>query len=492
MMAGSTNTSLVSSAPKILLAKPGLVTAGAVPGKFGRTTNEDDTPSHRSRLPSLNLLSDSWDLHIDRFLPFLSENTDFTVVAVIGPPGVGKSTIMNQLYGFDGSSPGMLPPFAILSEETRAMSRHSTCGIEPRISAERLILLDTQPVFSSSILSELMRPDGSSTISVLTGESLSAELAHHLMGIQLAVFLASICHILLVVSEGVHDSNMWRLMSTVDLLKHGIPDPSSLTTFHSQSSKSGPDNDSKDNGNEGEEYMVTPVFVHTKLQDKDVTPHTVVNLKKALSQYFSTSSFVKCENAAKEPVNPSTRSSVMDSTTPNLFVIPSKNKDDSPRAQHESYSYTLCRLRDQVLSMNCPSFAKTVSERDWLKNSAKIWELVKSSPIIADYCRVLQSSGFCLEDFPTLKSQDFNLGGKFQLHDGVNLTNMNDSGERRRRRFEENKNEVIDYSRKAQGRKGTYGGGTNNHRPRSNHKNSATPCLFFSTLPLILMLPFLF
>ncbi|KAI9161329.1 hypothetical protein LWI28_016404 [Acer negundo] len=342
-MAGSTNTSLVSSAPKILLAKPGLVTAGAVPGKFGRTTNEDDTPSHRSRLPSLNLLSDSWDLHIDRFLPFLSENTDFTVVAVIGPPGVGKSTIMNQLYGFDGSSPGMLPPFAILSEETRAMSRHSTCGIEPRISAERLILLDTQPVFSSSILAELMRPDGSSTISVLTGESLSAELAHQLMGIQLAVFLASICHILLVVSEGVHDSNMWRLMSTVDLLKHGIPDPSSLTTFHSQSSKSGPDNDSKDNGNE-----------------------------------------------AKEPLNPSTRSSVMDSTQPNLFVIP--NKDDSPRAQHESYSYTLCRLRDQVLSMNCPSFAKTVSERDWLKNSAKIWELVKSSPIIADYCRVLQSS----------------------------------------------------------------------------------------------------
>ncbi|KAK3226011.1 hypothetical protein Dsin_005873 [Dipteronia sinensis] len=378
--------------------KPGLVTPGAVPGKFGRTTNEDDTSSHRSRLQSLNLLSDSWDLHIDRFLPFLSDNTDFTVVAVIGPPGVGKSTIMNQLYGFDESSPVMpppfAPPFAILSEETRAMSRHSTCGIEPRISAERLILLDTQPVFSSSILAELMRPDGSSTISVLTVESLSAELAHQLMGIQdssslLFFWLPPICHILLVVSEGVHDSNMWRLMSTVDLLKHDIPDPSSLTTFHSQSSKSEPDNDSKDNGNEGEEYMATPVFGHTKLQDKDVTPHTVVNLKKALSQYFSTSSFVKCENTAKEPVNPSTRSSVMDSTPPNLFVIPSKNKDDSPRAQHESYSYTLCRLRDQFLSMNCPSLAKTVSESDWLKNSAKIWELVKSSPIIAECSKIL-------------------------------------------------------------------------------------------------------
>lgn len=37
---------------------------------------------------------------------FLTENTDFTVVGVIGPPGAGKSTIMNELYGFNGTSPG--------------------------------------------------------------------------------------------------------------------------------------------------------------------------------------------------------------------------------------------------------------------------------------------------------------------------------------------------------------------------------------------------
>lgn len=42
------------------------------------------------------------------FLQFLTENTEFTVVGVIGPPGVGKSTIMNELYGFDGSSPGLI------------------------------------------------------------------------------------------------------------------------------------------------------------------------------------------------------------------------------------------------------------------------------------------------------------------------------------------------------------------------------------------------
>jgi protein SMG9 len=73
---GSSNPSSAPPPPKILLAKPGLVTGGPVAGKFGRGgTTDDETASLRSRLPaigSLNLLSDSWDFHIDRFLPVLS------------------------------------------------------------------------------------------------------------------------------------------------------------------------------------------------------------------------------------------------------------------------------------------------------------------------------------------------------------------------------------------------------------------------------------
>ena len=37
---------------------------------------------------------------------------------------------------------------------------------------------------SASVLAEMMRPDGYSTISVISGESLSAELAHEIMSIQ--------------------------------------------------------------------------------------------------------------------------------------------------------------------------------------------------------------------------------------------------------------------------------------------------------------------
>ena len=66
-----------NTAPKILLAKPGLVAAG----KFNRGGGaEEDGAALRSRLPSvgsLNLLSDSWDFQIDRFLPVSSIKLDF-------------------------------------------------------------------------------------------------------------------------------------------------------------------------------------------------------------------------------------------------------------------------------------------------------------------------------------------------------------------------------------------------------------------------------
>lgn len=51
----------------------------------------------------------------------------------------------------------------------------------------------------------------------------------------------------------------------MDLLKHGIPDPSSLSLSHPQSSSFLSEKENKDkNGEGGEEYMATPVFVHTK------------------------------------------------------------------------------------------------------------------------------------------------------------------------------------------------------------------------------------
>lgn len=196
-----------------------------------------------------------------------------------------------------------------------------------------------------------------------------------------------------MVSEGVHDDSLWHLMSTVDLLKHDISDPSLLASSISQNSSSGHDSDNKV---PEFEYMATPVFVHTKLQDQEFTPKNCLQLRKALMEYFKPSSFVG-ENTGKKPsdhVPPSmVHGSPLDSDTLNLFTIPFKKKEENPRAQHESYISALWKLRDQILSMKSPSFRRPVSEREWLKNSAKIWEQVKKSPTILEYCRTLQHSG---------------------------------------------------------------------------------------------------
>lgn len=306
---------------------------------------------------------------------------------------------MNELYGSDGSSPGMLPPFATQSDETRAMLKHCTMGIELRVSGERLILLDAQPVFSPSILVDMVRPDGLSTIPVLNGEPLSADLAHEIMGIQLGVFLASICNVVLVVSEGIHDFNMWNLMLTVDLLKHMIPDPSLLTSGHSQGSNPVPDKDINSNPQAtSEEYLAALIFIHTKLRDQELSPSNILMLRKALMQYMGSSfNMNRCGKLLKTQIDSSsvrmTDSTDSDSVGEELFVLPLNLQDDTKKDQFESYCSMLGKLHDQLLSMKGQSFAKTVSERDWLRNSAKIWELVKKSPTIADYCKTLQNSG---------------------------------------------------------------------------------------------------
>ncbi|KAI5055022.1 hypothetical protein GOP47_0030167 [Adiantum capillus-veneris] len=451
MVGGASAGAGPNAGPKILLAKPassrsensaGATTSGAPAAVVKLMRERDDENTVRTRLPhgSLSLISESWEIYPDRLLPLMSDNTDFTVIGVLGPSGVGKSTILNELYGFDANSPGVLPPFSVLSDESKAMARHCSVGVELRMSAERFILLDTQPLFSASVLTDLMRPDGSSSISVLAGESLPAELAHEMMGIQLGVFLASVCHVLLLVAEGLHDISLWRLMLTVEMLKQGIPDPT-LVNLSAQGGLlhqvSGDKDEDDAMQEELAEFFADTIFIHTKLREHECSWYNIKCLKKALGLYFPAPPFRK--NGAVQYVLPhfpskalsgksssrkkesttgvdgvqngitsiSTSSEVQmihmdiveensedeDSPGINYFVLPLQTQEECVKMQHESYTVMLQKLRDQVLSMPRRSFARPVSERDWLRNAARVWDYIKKSPVLADYSRTLQNSG---------------------------------------------------------------------------------------------------
>lgn len=379
--------------PKILLAKPPLPHAsssgadddGLGAGGVGARARQAPQPG------SLSLVSDAWEVHTDKILPYLTENNDFMVIGIIGPPGIGKSAIMNELYGYDASSPGMLPPFPTQTDEIKLTGKHCTTGIDIRISNERVILLDTQPVYSPSVLIDMMRPDGSSTVPVLNGDPLSADLAHELMGIQLGVFLASVCNIVLVVSEGMNDLSMWELMLTVDLLKHNIPDPSLLTSSASQ------DKENKNDEQLGsEDYISDLCFVHARLRESDFSPSRLTLLRKALEKHFNSSSFrIGGSNAqvSDSSVPSSMKVEDITSSRQDIFLLPLRGHDNSTKFEYGTYPCMLGVLRDQILSWPARSFSKNLSERDWLRSSAKIWDLVKKSPVISEYCKTLQSSG---------------------------------------------------------------------------------------------------
>lgn len=98
------------------------------------------------------------------------------------------------------------------------------------------------------------------------------------------------------------------------------------------------------------------VFWCYRLRDQDLSPNSIVQTKKALLQYFNSSSFMRrqCGNKASD-LSSMTQINAKDMALLDLFVIPYKHKDESPRAQCESYVSSLWKVRDQV-SFYAPFF----------------------------------------------------------------------------------------------------------------------------------------
>ena len=74
-----------------------------------------------------------------------------------------------------------------------------TNGVEMFITSERLILLDTQPVMSLSILDEMVAHDrerrpgtGGGAPDLVSGAAL-----HNIQSVQLCAWLLSVCHVVL-------------------------------------------------------------------------------------------------------------------------------------------------------------------------------------------------------------------------------------------------------------------------------------------------------
>eukprot|EP01125_Pyxidicula_operculata_P016986 TRINITY_DN590_c3_g2_i1.p1 TRINITY_DN590_c3_g2~~TRINITY_DN590_c3_g2_i1.p1 ORF type:complete len:657 (-),score=166.19 TRINITY_DN590_c3_g2_i1:44-2014(-) len=147
------------------------------------------------------------------------DNKSYLVVSVIGTQGVGKSTIASLLYGSSGDE----SPFSTQSRENQLTGQHCTIGADMAVSRERMIIIDTHPLFSASCLIDMARSNSS-----LPSECVSYEHYHELQCLQLCIFVLSISHVVLVVQDGNYvDWKLWHFLQTAAMLKSRFPDPSS-------------------------------------------------------------------------------------------------------------------------------------------------------------------------------------------------------------------------------------------------------------------------
>lgn len=111
--------------------------------------------------PYTLLHADSWQVLPAVVAELLSSsNADFTVVGALGAQGLGKSAFLNALLGFSGplpaAGPHPSPAFPTAASAALAAGRHCTHGLGLRVGTGRLIGLDAQPLFSASVLEDMM------------------------------------------------------------------------------------------------------------------------------------------------------------------------------------------------------------------------------------------------------------------------------------------------------------------------------------------------
>ncbi|MBW00994.1 Protein SMG9, partial [Eschrichtius robustus] len=215
--------------------------------------------------------------------------------------------------------------------------------------------------------------------------------------LQIAAFLFTVCHVVIVVQDWFTDLSLYRFLQTAEMVKPSTPSPS-----HESSSSSGSD--------EGTEYYPHLVFLQNKARREDFCPRKLRQMHLMIDQlmahshlrYKGTLSMLQCN------VFPGLPPDFLDSEV-NLFLMPfmdsEAESETPPRAGpsssplfsllpgyrgHPSFQSLVSKLRSQVMSMARPQLSHTIlTEKNWFHYAARIWDGVKKSSALAEYSRLL-------------------------------------------------------------------------------------------------------
>ncbi|NP_001090489.1 protein SMG9 [Xenopus laevis] len=327
----------------------------------------------------------------DSAIEFLLDQTDVLVVGVLGLQGTGKSTLMSLLSANSPDDDQRSYVFRMQSQEVRERAGNQTSGIDFFISQERIIFLDTQPILSPAILDHLINNDRK-----LPPEYNLPHTYVEMQSLQIAAFLFTVCHVVIVVQDWFTDFNLYRFLQTAEMLKPSTPSPS-----HESSGSSGSD--------EGIEYYPHIVFVQNKSKREDFCPRTLKQMHTVMDKlmlhshlrYKGTLSMLDCN------IFPGLPYDFVESEV-NLFLIPTMESDADETISragtsgiplfsllpaykgHPSFHSLVSRLRSQIMSMSRPQLSHTIlTEKNWFHYAARIWDGVKKSSALSEYSRLL-------------------------------------------------------------------------------------------------------
>uniref|UniRef100_G3MKC0 Protein SMG9 n=1 Tax=Amblyomma maculatum TaxID=34609 RepID=G3MKC0_AMBMU len=316
----------------------------------------------------------------DNALEYLLDQPDFYVVGTIGMQGAGKSTIMSVLagqYGQGGTSRQLFRP---QSRELRELGQHCTTGVDIYITPERMVLLDTQPVLSASVMDHMIQfekktPGG--------GDFHSLENAHVMQSLQMASFLMAVCHTIIIAQDWFADPNFLRFILTAEMLKP-------TTSSHDQG---------RGNSEDVAESFPHLVFVQNKCTPGDFSPENVAAMSQMLDAIFSKS---KLKYKGQISMDSSVALSKENKRQgPNLFLLPKKLSDQEEKRRIEGdavpgyedggrLEQLVSLLTLQVGSMPRQHITHTpLTEKNWFHYSARLWDAMQKSMVFMEYSRLL-------------------------------------------------------------------------------------------------------
>lgn len=308
----------------------------------------------------------------DTLQEYLIEQTDFLVIGVLGKKGVGKSTLMSLLASNSASD-----LFTCQSKDLIEQGQHKTSGIQAFVTKERTILLDVQPLLSSSSLEKSINTDKKN----ISNDFKYYENYIELQSIELACFILSVCNVVLLTEDWFIDPNLFRILHTAEML---MPTLSSIGTANSSSS----DEVFLDH-HAHLVYVLNKSGFNNKL-DTFKMKTTIDNLMKDSKLSYKNSINELSWFATQKNRGNKQNTENIDSV--NFVVMPKlkpKNGLDSESFNGLPSVETSAKWLTRELLGVTRNLNSNVTEKRWFSYANKIWDAIRKSQLINEYNRLM-------------------------------------------------------------------------------------------------------